>query len=140
MITRRSLYAPIVHADAELDWEMANSIQVTPAEPGGEQHHLGVVTARPHATGWFVSARCRHGLDRAEARTFKQFVATQVYWLLQEGPHRGAWTPGESDEEWRAHAVVGTAGAPAHVPDLASASAALNAGRPDTAFLPVRYL
>ena len=107
MITRRTLYAPIVQADAELDWEMANSIQITPAELGDEQHHLGVVIARPHATGWFVSARCRHGLDGAEVDTFKDFVTRRVYLLLQEGPKRDAWTAGSSGEEWHAHAVAG---------------------------------
>ena len=104
-ITRRTLYAPIVEADAELDWEMANSIQITPTELGDKQHHLGIVIARPHATGWFVSARCRHGLDGAEAGTFEQFVATQEYLLLQEGPTRGAWARGNSDEEWHAYAI-----------------------------------
>ena len=69
---------------------------------------MGVVIARPHATGWFVSARCRHGLDSAEVETFKDFVTARVYLLLQEGPRPGAWTRGESDEEWRTHAVVGT--------------------------------
>ena len=108
MITRRTLYAPIVEADAERDWEMANSIQITPTDLGDEQqHHMGVVIARPHATGWFVSARCRHGLDSAEVETFKDFVTARVYRLLQEGPRPGAWTRGESDDEWRTHAVVG---------------------------------
>jgi hypothetical protein len=108
VITRRTLYAPIVEADAELDWEMANSIQITPTDLGDEQQHVGVVIARPHATGWFVSARCRHGLGGAEVETFKDFVTARVYLLLQEGPRPGAWTRGESDDEWRTHAVVGT--------------------------------
>lgn len=118
MITRRTLYAPIVQADAELDWELANSIQITPTELDDEQHHVGVVIARPHATGWFVSARCRHGLDGDEVDIFKDFVAGRVYLLLQEGPQPGGWTRGESDEEWRAHAVVGIHDVPAEASDF----------------------
>ena len=129
MITRRTLYAPIVQADAELDWEMANSIQIIPTELDDEQHHVGVIIARPHATGWFVSARCRHGLDGAEVDTFKDFVAARVYLLLQEGPQPGAWAPGEPDEEWRAHAAVGIQDVSAQVPDSSTSGGDERSGR-----------
>ncbi len=98
---RQAMHAPMIEAAAAADWELAKSVQITPADLGGE--HTGHVSARPNATGWFISARCRRGLDGRELAQFKDFVVHSVYLLLQQGPQAGVWTPGAVADEWRAH-------------------------------------
>jgi hypothetical protein len=107
---RKAMHAPLIQAAADGDWEMAQSIQITPSEFEGEREHVGVLIARPHATGWFISARCRRGLHAGELKHFQNFVARSAYLLLQEGPRPGTWAQGHSEQEWRAYAGHDSAG------------------------------
>jgi len=115
---RKALHAPLIQAAADGDWEMARSIQVTPSDFDGESHHTGVLIARPHATGWFISARCRRGLRADELTRFKEFAARNAYLLLQEGPHTGPWAQGKSDQEWRAYSGLDTRDSVEQVPEV----------------------
>lgn len=72
-------------------WELAASIQLTPATETLDPQHFGVVTARPHPTGWFISARYRSGLSTAQVDDFAEFVRVRTYLLLTSGPDATTW-------------------------------------------------
>lgn len=76
----------------EAAWQLAEGIQVTPAD-GDYGHHLGAVTARPHPTGWFISARARPDLSDIESEQFRSFVVLRTYLLLTQGPQPQVWEP-----------------------------------------------
>ncbi len=101
---RKALHAPLIQAAADADWDMAQSIQITPSDFDGDRDHDGVLIARPHEAGWFISARCRPGLGAGDRKQLQKFVARSAYLLLQEGPHAGSWSQRDSDQEWRAYA------------------------------------
>jgi hypothetical protein len=103
--------------EADHRWEIARSVQVAPAALDGRRH-LGVVVARPHATGWFLSARFRRGLHAQHIEQFTTFVRLRVYALLHEGPDDAGWARGETDGEWRAYAVPNSAGCVEGVPEI----------------------
>lgn len=77
---------------AEVAWAIAESVQVTPVS-SGLGCYLGMAIARPHATGWFFSARSRRDLSDGERAQFNDFVALRVYLLLTQGPQAPVWEP-----------------------------------------------
>jgi hypothetical protein len=80
----------------DVAWQLAESIQITHDGEGG---HLGTVSARPHSTGWFISARSRSDLTPHEAEHFREFVSLRVYLLLTQGAQPQVWEPQE-DGSW----------------------------------------
>jgi hypothetical protein len=83
------------------NWLLAESLQLTPANhPLGAGYH-GIVTARPHPTGWFISARYRVDLAAGDLADFAEFARVRSYLLLENGPRKPAWELAE-DRSWRA--------------------------------------
>jgi hypothetical protein len=89
-------------------WELARSIQITPAREPLPPSHQGVIVARRHPTGWFISARHAPELNDTERADFEQFVMVRAYLLLKEGPRPDLWKPAD-DGNWRAYCL------PAHI-------------------------
>ena len=114
---RKAMHAPMIQAAADLDWEMASSIQLTPSAFDGDEDHMGVLIARPHATGWFVSARCRPGLAGHELDQFRKFASHTAYLLFQEGPTTGSWVPSARAEEWQAFLDADTRDLAVQIPE-----------------------
>jgi hypothetical protein len=85
-------------------WELARSIQLTPATGPLPPDHVGAVTARSHPAGWFVSARYRPGLSAAELVDFAEFVQVRTYLLLEQGPQPATWDH-DGSSGWRANCV-----------------------------------
>lgn len=99
-----------------LFWEIAGSTPVVPDDSFRHARHLdsgradtnaviGVITARSHATGWFVGARHRTDASAAEVRTFVEFVRLRVYNLLRTGPCDAGWTPA-GEGTWQLHCAM----------------------------------
>lgn len=84
------------------NWDLASSVQLTPAAVELGPGELGVVIARTHPTGWFVSARYRPGLAVGDLEDFAEFVRVRVYLLLENGPTGSVWEPTRDQEAWRA--------------------------------------
>lgn len=82
-------------------WALAESIQVTPTDTG-HGRYPGTVTARPQATGWFISARSRRDLSVGEAAKFREFVTLRGYLLLTRGAQPEVWEP-IAEGRYRAH-------------------------------------
>lgn len=87
------------------NWRLAESMQLTPAAVELPPEHHGVVTARSHPTGWFVSARYRPGLDAGELQDFAEFVRVRTYLLLEKGPQDSVWE-NIGDGSWHAVCVA----------------------------------
>jgi hypothetical protein len=58
------------------------------------------VIARPHATGWFLSAHHRPELDAGEVEHFAEFARVRAYLLLTQGPTTETWSPGGGTDDW----------------------------------------
>ncbi len=86
------------------NWAIAESIQLTPAREslGYDQH--GVVIARPHPTGWLISARYQPTLSGRELEDFAEFVRLGTFALLEQGPREGSWET-QADGYSRAYCV-----------------------------------
>ena len=84
------------------NWTLANSVQLTPAIADLGRGEHGVITARPHPTGWFVSARYQPDLAPADLADFAEFVRVRVYLLLENGPSDRVWQAADEDRTWRA--------------------------------------
>jgi hypothetical protein len=76
-------------------------VDLAPSAVGLQQNYLGVVEARAHPTGWFISASFQDGLDRDDIALFKEFVTQRVYVLLHDGPRFDTWIP-RANDEWLA--------------------------------------
>lgn len=85
-------------------WELAQSIQPTPAGETLPPGRNGVVIARPHPTGWFVSARYRPDLAVDDLEDFAVFAQVRTYLLLADGPRELTWEPDPAGG-WRAYCV-----------------------------------
>ena len=85
-------------------WALAGSIQLTPAAEALDPELAGVITASPHPTGWFISARYRSGLSATDLRDFAEFVRVRTYLLLANGPVATTW---EQDGSGTFHASCG---------------------------------
>lgn len=86
------------------NWAIARSIQLTPSREGLEPGCHGTVSAEPHPTGWFISARFDPDLEQAQVDDFAHFVMVRTYLLLEHGPDVAVWQYG-TDGVWRATCV-----------------------------------
>lgn len=86
-------------------WALARSIQLTCSRDGIKPGYNGVVTADPHGSGWFVSARFDPALSTAEIEDFAQFVVVRTFLLLDRGPGESVWEA-TGDGGWRADCVA----------------------------------
>jgi hypothetical protein len=98
----RTITRPVLKYDEEFAWTLAKSIQVTPDDKSCGKSRA-VITARPHATGWFISARLRANLSRVETEQFKAAVALSVFELLTRVPPNNAWSAALDNGGWVAH-------------------------------------
>lgn len=115
---RKALHAPMIQEAADLDWDLARTIQVTPSAFEGEEDHAGVLIARPHATGWFVSARCRPDLPQQELDEFQDTAARRAYVLFQQGPEVGSWAQSTDGQEWRSFVDSGSRDQDEELPEV----------------------
>jgi hypothetical protein len=86
-------------------WELVESIQLTPATVPLAHDYQGMVTARGHATGWFISARYRPSLTTEERADLADFVRVRTFLLLEHGPQPAPWERDDSGA-WRAYSVA----------------------------------
>jgi hypothetical protein len=102
---------------ADPRWELAASTQVFRADPStivGLVREVdpeasvraldGVLIARSHPTGWFLSAIGRDDLRGEDLNHFHELVTVRTYVLLRQGPVRHVWRPAPGDHEWRSAA------------------------------------
>jgi hypothetical protein len=82
--------------------ELAQTIQVAPAREPLPSEQRGVVVARQHPTGWFISARYRPSLSAAEIDEFASFTEMQAHLLLESGPQDPSWQP-DASGRWLAY-------------------------------------
>lgn len=83
----------------------------------GAGRHLGMVLARPHATGWFFSAHHRPGMNPQELTDLAEFAKVRAYLLLTRGPTPTTWVPGPRHGEWIAWLFADRTNVAASVPD-----------------------
>jgi hypothetical protein len=84
------------------EWALAGAVEVFANLADPDPKHLGVVIARRCATGWFLSAHHRPGLDPDEIEHFAEFARVRAYLLLTQGPTVHTWTPGSGFDDWLA--------------------------------------
>jgi hypothetical protein len=84
------------------EWAIATSVPIGCGAADTEADIVGVVTARRHATGWFISATRRAGISAEDVEDFAHFVTVRVYLLLHCGPGRGTWTSDGPQDQWHA--------------------------------------
>lgn len=99
------------------EWAMASGVPVLDDRLIAARHIVGLVEARRHPTGWFVSARYRRGTPSEEVLNFRHFVTVRVYLLLRLGPHVGVWDQDELGDVWQAQMGDETRLLPRLVPD-----------------------
>lgn len=80
------------------EWELVNDIELFPdldvlAGVQPSDRCLGAVVARPHPTGWFLSAHHRHDLESEDLEHFAEFARVRALLLLTEGPRASTWQP-----------------------------------------------
>ncbi len=88
----------------EEHWDLARSIQVTPADHPLPPNCQGVITVRRHPTGWFISARHAPELTESDRADFEQFVMVRSYLLFKEGPRPHLWERAD-DGSWRTYCL-----------------------------------
>jgi hypothetical protein len=87
-------------------WALAGAVQVFNDLADSDPTRVGAVVARPHATGWFLSAHHRPDLDAADVEHFAEFARVRAYLLLTQGPTAQTWTPGCGNDDWVAWSLV----------------------------------
>lgn len=98
------------------EWAIAMSVPIEPDAVDVDGDIVGIVTARRHATGWFISASHRTGMSIEEVADFGHFVSVRVYILLHCGPGVDTWAPDGSTGRWRAYLLGEARTQTAHVP------------------------
>lgn len=99
---------------ADPRWEVAASTQVFSADrdtvvglvrecdsEAGDGGLDGVLIARSHPTGWFISAVRRADLPDEDLACFHEVVTVRTYLLLRQGPASRVWSPVPATDEWR---------------------------------------
>jgi len=94
---------PTTRCTEDPEWAIAMCVPLGPGAVDVDGGILGVVTARKHATGWFISASHRAGMSQEEIADFRHFVSVRVYLLLYYGPGVDTWAPEGSSGQWRAY-------------------------------------
>ncbi|MDQ2748444.1 MAG: hypothetical protein ABI775_08790 [Pseudonocardiales bacterium] len=94
-------HAPPRGAADEVAWAVAEGTQIAPGLFKDDER-IGVIVARPHRTGWFVSAHHRMGLDDAHMVKLREYVTVHVFGLLWRGPLEAAWTHHPATDFWSA--------------------------------------
>lgn len=106
---------PLKTVTEDPEWATATSMTIRANARGAGGDTLGAVTARPHPTGWFISARHRPDASAQEIADFSHFVTVRVYLLLRYGPEAATWEPDPSSGQWRAELAAET---PPQSPDI----------------------
>lgn len=73
------------------EWAIAANVPVAQHPCFQGNGIVGLVTARRHPTGWFVSAQLCQGTPPDDLLDFRHFVTVRVYLLLRYGPQVGVW-------------------------------------------------
>jgi hypothetical protein len=85
-------------------WELARSIQITAADEPLPPNRHGMIVARRHPTGWFISARRAPDLNGADRAALERSVMVRAYLLLKEGPRPHLWNRAD-DGSWRTYCL-----------------------------------
>jgi hypothetical protein len=93
--------APPRGAADDVAWAVAEGIQIGPGLFKNDER-IGVIVARPHPTGWFVSAHHRMGLGDAQMSKLRECVTLHVFSLLWRGPGEEPWTHHPATDLWYA--------------------------------------
>jgi hypothetical protein len=101
-------------------WAVAGGIELFADLDEPDRRQVGVVVARPHPTGWFLSAHVRPEMDSASIEHFAEFARVRAYLLLTQGPTARTWAPGLGDR-WVAWLPAEYAEAAAAIPDAVPA-------------------
>ena len=88
----------------EEHWDLARSIQVSPADQPLPPNSQGEIIVRRHPTGWFISARHAPDLDETDRADFEHFVMVRSYLLLKEGPRPDLWELADNGS-WRTYCM-----------------------------------
>lgn len=94
---------PTTTCTEDPEWAIAMCVPIGPGAVDVDSGILGVVTARKHSTGWFISASHHAGMSHEEIADFRHFVSVRVYLLLYYGPGVDTWAPEGSNGRWRAY-------------------------------------
>lgn len=104
------------------EWAIAMRVPIETSAVDVDGDIVGVVMARRHPTGWFISASRRTGMSKEEVADFGHFVSVRVYILLHCGPGVDTWASDVSSGQWRAYLRGEARPQAAHVPGWASLS------------------
>lgn len=80
------------------EWAIAADLPVAQQHCSRDNAMLGLVSARRHPTGWFVSAQLRPGAPPDDVVDFRHFITVRVYLLLRYGPQVGVWSRDSSSD------------------------------------------
>lgn len=105
--------AGVVHPE----WDTARAVPLRTDPLHSHGDILGLVVARRHPTGWFLSARCRSGLAPADHENLREFITVRVYLLLRGGPTTGSWAQ-TGPTEWLARFGKEDRVLDVHVPEV----------------------
>jgi len=87
-------------------WALAAAVEVVADLDEPDAGRIGVVVARPHPSGWFLSAHHRRDLPPEQAAHFAEFARVRCYLLLTQGPTAQTWQPGAGVDDWVAWSVA----------------------------------
>ncbi len=103
---------------ADPRWELAASTQVFVSTretvvrlvrevhaEAGERVLDGVLIARRHPTGWFLSALRCDDVPAHDRDHFRELVTVRSYLLLRDGPEPRLWGVAHVGHEWRSAAT-----------------------------------
>lgn len=102
---------------AHAEWDTARAVPMRTDPLDGHDDILGLVVARRHPTGWFLSARCRPGLAPVDHQNLREFITVRVYLLLRGGPTTGSWAQ-TGPTEWLARFGSEDRVLDVHVPEV----------------------
>ena len=103
-------------------WRLASGIELYGDLNCDDERHLGLVLARPHATGWFFSAHHRPGMAPEELICLAEFAKVRAYLFLTQGPTSTTWVAGPRCDEWIAWSLAEQPDVAGLVPDAVPAN------------------
>ena len=102
-------------------WQLVADIELFADLGDPDPQRVGMVRARPHPTGWFLSGHHRADLAADEVANFAEFARVRAFLLLSQGPTVATWAPGPGSDDWIAWWVVPRLEAAEQVPDAVPA-------------------
>jgi hypothetical protein len=98
-------------------WHVVAGIELFADLGDADSNHRGVVRARPHPAGWFISAHHHPDITADELAHLAEFARVRAYLLSTAGPTVDTWTPSQGQDNWIAYWDVDALDVAVPIPD-----------------------